>query len=148
VCVRPRRSPCERTEFLLRELQALFRANGLLDAADVVVVAAREAYLEYLRTSAYVCQSGRTFTEGLTHLGFYADRAIQPEIARIRHRMDALVFSEERAERLAIGEDPRGDELADLIRTLLAESTRAAGEPYQVFLLSSPTDPDTGTFRS
>jgi hypothetical protein len=37
----------DRTAFLLRELQALLRAEGLLQAADVVVVAAREAYPEY-----------------------------------------------------------------------------------------------------
>ncbi len=46
----------EQEQFLLIELRALFEHEGLLDHRDVVVVAARQAYPEYLATGAYVCQ--------------------------------------------------------------------------------------------
>ncbi len=46
----------EREQFLLRELQRLFEEDELLaPAEDTVVVAARNAYPEYLRLSAYLC---------------------------------------------------------------------------------------------
>ena len=55
----PRGIVTEQARFLLRELQALLEIDGLLDIENVVVVAAREAYPEYLERAAYVCQSGR-----------------------------------------------------------------------------------------
>lgn len=43
----------EQARFLLRELQALLVEDGLVDNDDVVVVAARFAYTEYLNHSIY-----------------------------------------------------------------------------------------------
>ena len=69
----------DRAEFLLHELQRLFEADGLLAPPEgIVVVAARRAYPEYLRRSAYVCQVGR-FRAGIERIGFYTQKAIQPE---------------------------------------------------------------------
>ncbi|WP_304454773.1 hypothetical protein [Nocardiopsis sp. YSL2] len=45
---------------------------------EVVVVAASQAYPEYLDTAAYICQPGRVFQEGLAHMGFYAQQANRP----------------------------------------------------------------------
>ena len=67
-----RNSVSEQARFLLRELQALFVEDGLLDSDDAVVVAARVGYPEYLQHHVYVCQPNRAFREGLTHMGFYA----------------------------------------------------------------------------
>lgn len=132
----------ERTEFLLRELQALFQAEGLLGGVDVVVVAAREAYPEYLRTGAYVCQPGRAFTGGLTHLGFYTKGAIQPEIPQIIHREEAVVFSGPEADRRR-AQAGYGPALAKIIEALLNNGSRSDGTAYQVFLLTRPNDPAT-----
>ena len=70
----------EQARFLLRELQALLVEDGLVDSDDVVVVAARFAYPEYLKRGVYVCQAERVFRDGLTHMGFYANSAIQPHV--------------------------------------------------------------------
>ena len=68
----------EQARFLLRELQAMLVHDDLVDNDDVVVVAARVAYSEYLKHGAYVCQpETSSFRQGLTHMGFYADGAIQ-----------------------------------------------------------------------
>jgi len=60
--------------------------------ADTVIVAGRTAYPDYLLSSCYVCQPGRAFRGDPTHLGFYFDREIKPEIARIVHRRDHVRF--------------------------------------------------------
>ena len=44
----------ERSRFLLRELRRLFEEDGLLSWDDTVIVAARKAYDEYLKYSAYI----------------------------------------------------------------------------------------------
>ena len=138
-----RASVSEYTRFLLRELQALLVEEGLLDRDDVVVVAAKEAYPEYLEHSAYVCQPGRSFRAGLTHLGFYTSGAIQREVASILYNEDGVVFSlREAARRRAQGGD-RDRQIASLIESLLESGSRQDGEPYQVFLLSGPTDTRT-----
>ena len=87
----------EQTRFLVRELQALLEADGLLDTDDVVVVAARVAYGEYQNHAVYVCQPGRAFRRGLTHLGFYTDGAIQPVVPRIVAVADNVPFTAEEA---------------------------------------------------
>jgi len=136
----PARLLGEQTHFLLAELVQLFETDGLLTNDDTVIVAARAAWPEYQSTSAYVCQPNRTFREGLTHLGFYADGAIQPLIARIRAHHPSLVFTPAEAQHLR----DRGDvEVADLIEALLANGSRTEGEAYGVVMLSRSEDEQT-----
>lgn len=129
--------------FLLRELRSLLVEDGLIDNDEVVVVAARAAYPEYLAHHVYVCQPGRAFRDGLTHLGFYAERAIQPYVAHILHREDAVAFSPEEAARRrdAGGEYDRW--IAEKIDVLLADGSRHSGESYQVFVLTGPDGAET-----
>ncbi len=130
----------EQTRFLLHELRALFaQEEGLLGQEDTVVVAARDAYPEYRQTAAYVCQPGRAFRGGIWRMGFYYGRAIQPELALIRHRRDNVTFSNDSAAALRETDDPFDAVLATLIERLLDASPRAPGQQYQVFLLS-PVD--------
>jgi hypothetical protein len=113
-----------------------------VDSDEVVVVAARFAYPEYLRRSVYVCQAKRTFRDGLTHMGFYANGAIQRHVASIRHQEDLVTFSrQEAASRRSGSETDR--QVGEVIELLLADGPREEGEQYQVFLLSGPEDPDT-----
>ena len=136
----PARVIGEQTRFLLHELIALYETDGLLTTDDTVIVAARRAWPEYQHTGAYICQPGRAFRDGLTHLGFYADSAIQPMIASIRAHYSSVSFTiEEAARRRAEGQA----EVADLIEDLLGQGTRAADEPYGVLLLSGPDSPGT-----
>jgi len=62
----PQEFVSEQTRFLLREMQALFAQDGLLNVhEDVVIVAARLAFAEYKQFHAYLCQPGHAFREGL-----------------------------------------------------------------------------------
>jgi hypothetical protein len=131
----------EHARFLLRELQALLVEDGLVDNDDVVVVAARVAYAEYLEHHVYVCQPNRAFRDGLTHLGFYTDGAIQPHLPRIVHRARAVPFTTEEANRRRDADDePR---VADAIDKLLSIGARTDGNEYGVFILTPPGDPLT-----
>ena len=132
----------EQARFLLRELQALLVEDGLVDSDDVVVVAARFAYGEYLRHGAYVCQPERAFRDGLTHMGFYAEGSIQTHVARILDREDLVLFTAEEALRRR-GGDERNRRVGEVIQALLSEGRREAGKHYQVFVLSAPNDPGT-----
>jgi hypothetical protein len=128
--------------FLLRELEALLVHEGLLDNDDVVVVAARFAYPEYLARGLYICQAERAFRGGLTHMAFYASSAIQVPVPRIRHREDLVVFSHDEARARESGSDT--DQLVGAaIEADLRAGTREEGKQYQVFLLSAQDDPDT-----
>ncbi len=133
----------DQARFLLRELRALLVEDGLIDNDDVVVMAARSAYPEYLAHRVYVCQPGRPFRDGLTHLAFYTDKAIQPHVARILLREDSIVFSYDDAARRRREGGEQQDRIADTIETLLADGSRHTGELYQVFLLSGPDEVDT-----
>jgi hypothetical protein len=130
----------ERARFLLAELVALYETDGLLTNDDTVIVAARAAWPEYLAIGVYVCQADRVFREGLTHLGFYAEGAIQPLIARIRAHYSAVPFTRDEALQRRLAGD---SELADLIDQQLDQGTRAEGDSHGVLLLSGAHDPDT-----
>lgn len=125
----------EQGRFLLHELQALLREDGLLDSDDVVIVAARDAYPEY---AAYVCQPGRSFREGLSHMGFYAGGQIQREVPRILYREDNVSFTAAEIARRRQG-SAQDQRIAEVIKILLAAGPRQAGEAFQVFLLTPTT---------
>jgi len=133
----------EREQVLLRELVQMFEEDGLLALPDdTVIVAARQAFDEYLRYHAYVCQSGRSFRPGLTYMGFYRHKQIEPLIPAIIARRDDIILSEDRANELEAG-DQIDRSLAGLIRTLTSEGARPVGNLNQIFLLSPPDDEHT-----
>ncbi|MFN0281303.1 MAG: hypothetical protein ACKVZ6_04965 [Kineosporiaceae bacterium] len=136
----PRRLLGEQTRFLLDELVRLYETDGLLSTDDTVVVAARTAWPEYQRISAYVCQPNRAFRDGLTQLAFYAEGQIQPVVPRILRHEVAVPFTDHEAERLDDAGDP---EVATVIRALLAAGTRVDGDAYDVLLLTGPDDAAT-----
>lgn len=137
----------EHARFLLRELQALLVEDGLVDNDDVVVVAARVAYPEYLKHSVYVCQPNRAFRGGLTHMGFYAAGAIQREVPSIVHRADPVPFTTAEVARRRAGtsEDVA---VAEAIETLLSLGARTEGNEYGVFILSAAEDVATVKLES
>lgn len=133
----------EDERFLIRELRALLVEEGLLGRQDVVIVAAGLAYDFYRDTSTYVCQSGRAFRPGLTHLGFYRAKQIKPEIPRILHREDDVLFSRSEADARRLLGSPEQVRIAELIDDSLTQGSHVDGVAHQVFLLSPVGDPET-----
>ena len=133
----------EQGRFLLRELQALFAEDGLLEHRHTVVVAAGRAWGEYLLHSAYICQPNRPFQKGITHLGFYADGEIKPHIARILDRRDQVECSVQTVQALLTSGKPDDRRLGQWLEGILQNQTRPEGAIQQIFLLSSKDDDET-----
>lgn len=107
---------------------------------DVVIVAARDAWPEYRKYSAYVCQPDRPFRRTVTHMGFYCGGSIQPLIPVIKRWVPSVLFTRSEAHaRRAGGEGGVGN----LIDRLLLAGPRTEGVSYGVMLLSTPEDPET-----
>ncbi len=134
----------ERSSYLLRELQNLYIEERLLDQNDVVIVPAKDAYDEYRKTNAYVCQVNRSFRAGLTHLGFYRGQ-IEREIPAILHIRDDVEFSEQYANELDNSEGEFSKEIAAVIRSLMSNRHNSL---HKVFLLSSPENSKTITLKA
>jgi len=133
----------EQTRFLLRELQALFKQDGLLDFDDTVVVAARTAWPEYQKYSAYICQPNRSFQRGLRALAFYTDGAIQPLIPAILGQLDNVRFDRPSAETFSGSQDSVEQMVGAVIRRALDDRIRADGDLHQIFVLTAPDDERT-----
>ncbi|XVU26996.1 hypothetical protein ACQPZJ_08135 [Actinoplanes sp. CA-054009] len=118
------------------------RHEDLVPRRDTVVVAADDAWPLYQKIHAYVCPPGRSF-QPVEYLAFYADRAIQPEIARIRNRVDNIDWTAAESRRRRATGDARDQRIADIIDQSIADGWD--GGRYQVLLLSAPGDPDHHT---
>jgi hypothetical protein len=113
-----------------------------VENADTVIVAATNAWPEYERTGAYICQPERSFRPAATYLGFYAHRRIERVFPRIVAFRKNLRWLPETVAELRRTGDPEDLRVADLIERDLAfpESLRTPGMPHQVVLL----DPEQG----
>jgi len=117
-------------------------------AADTLIVAGRLAYPDYLLSSAYICQAGRSFQPGVEHLGFYAEREIKREVPRILHRRDNVLVTPEHAAELRERGKAFDLEVARLLEDTLDPKLgwrirREPGRSYQFFLLSPPRGEET-----
>jgi len=137
----------EQTRFLLRELQALFIQDGLIGYEDTVVVAARVAWPEYQRYSAYVCQPNRSFKEGIRRIAFYAGGEIQPNVPQILNRRDNVTMTRHSVAELRVSADPVDAAVADVIDRLLIDGVRQDDSVNQIFLLSELNDDRTMKLR-
>ncbi len=124
-----------------------------VEGADTVIVAAGQAYDEYTRRNAYICQptstpqpeKTRTFRQDLRRLGFYRKKQIEPKIPKIVKRYDSVPFTAEEAAKRSAEDDPDDSRLGRIISDDLADpnTRRTRGSYYQVFLLTAPGDPAT-----
>ena len=117
---------------------------------DVVVVAARSAYGEYLEGSAYVCQPRRSFRPTVRRMGFYFDRLLRREFPEVLHVRDDVSWKREEARALREQSDPFDCEVADLIERSYSQKSVWFGQRpnerydhFKVFLLSPPRDART-----
>ena len=118
----------EREAFLLRELQAMLEAEGLLaDPNDVVVVAARRAWKVYQDNHAYICQPNRSF-QSVKRIGFYCLGNIKSLVPLILEKHDDVIFQRS-AYTGALGE---------LVNQVLDSDESRTGQRHMVLLLSAP----------
>ncbi len=123
----------EREQFLLRELQTMLIEEGLLGSPkNVVVVAARRAWDEYLKCGAYVCQPGRPF-QPVQYVAFYKDGEILPTVPRIIEVFDGVELTRGKHE----------GRLETIVETLLSLELRPEGASQKIFILTQPKDPLT-----
>jgi hypothetical protein len=133
----PREVISEREAFLLRNLQLMLTEEELVGSAnDVVVVPAAQAWPDYLRYSAYVCQPKRPF-QHVDYMAFYASGAIQTKVARILEVNDAVPMEPDSPAVPA--------KLTALVKRLVEDSIREHGAVQKVFLLSPSGDERTVT---
>jgi hypothetical protein len=124
----------EREEFLLRELQKMIEADGLLQPAkNVVVVAARVAWPDYRALRAYVTRANRAFRQ-VEYMAFYSEGQIQPIVPKILRREPEIEFKP----------GLHSGQMGEVVQGIL----NAQGRPWNpdkamVFLLSAPDDPRT-----
>jgi hypothetical protein len=123
----------ERESFLLRELQAMILQEGLLGFdKDTVIVAAREAWDEYINHQLYVCQPGRPFQQ-VQYMGFYKANQILPLVPRILERHD----------RVRMERGVHRGKLGEAVERLLDLNLREPMAEYGVFILSDKDDQQT-----
>ncbi|MDQ2737381.1 MAG: Abi family protein [Actinomycetota bacterium] len=102
-----------------------------------VIVPAREGWPLYQDQRAYICQAGRFFRD-VSHIAFYADGEVKPEIPRIVIHRDNVPWDAAEIRRLIMTRDPRDKALAEVIKR--ARSAGWTDSTYQVFVLTKPGD--------
>jgi hypothetical protein len=132
----------ERERYLIRELMALFRVEGLIDALDTVVVAARRAYQLYLTYDAYACQPNRA-VRPVQRMAFYTAKEIKPEIPEILGFRRDISISAEQARSWSQSKDPVDRAVAEIIRRQLEDGVWHSAGRHDVYWLSPADDPRT-----
>ncbi len=123
----------EREAFLLRELQAMFEAEGLLaNPDDVVIVAARNAWPEYNKYSAYICQLNRGFRP-VSRIGFYSRGAINPLVPKILDIQDGVLLQK----------GAYKGKWGKLVDQLVEDFPGFEGQNRKIFILSEPDSEET-----
>jgi hypothetical protein len=117
----------------------LCRVPALLDerppAAEsiAVIVPARNAWPFYKGHGAYICQPGRYFRR-VSHIGFYADGAVQREVPKVLERIDRIDWTPEEIDRRMRSGSKDDKRIAEIIKG--ARDFGWQGDEYQLFLLT------------
>jgi hypothetical protein len=110
---------------------------------EVLIVPARFAWGEYRTLSVYMCQPNRFFRP-TSHLGFYADGAIQAAVPKIVDVVQSVEFSEKGVARCPDISEGTRTRLLELIRALQrGDSHGRVGKPHKVMFLTAPDSPET-----
>ncbi|MGH1979075.1 Abi family protein [Rothia sp. L_38] len=107
-----------------------------------VVVPVKEKSLQlYNKLGVYVCQPNRFF-QGVSHLGFYNNRHLLPDLAKIIKMMDNVPWAPEEIEKHRSMHTEEGDKLAEIIKEARSLGWNEFDE-YQIFFLSRDSDDDS-----
>lgn len=104
------------------------------DDCDVVVVAAKWAWPQYLDASAYMCQEGRSFRK-VDRMAFYTKNQILETVPRILEGPYRVVLSR--------SHHVESEKLRQTIAKFIELRPDLVGQRFQLFLLSSPSDLNT-----
>lgn len=105
---------------------------------DVVVVPAISAWPLYQSSHAYVCQAGRYFQQ-VEYVAFYTEKAVQPEVAKIKGRVDNVPWGAHEARSLCADADRDHRRLGKIMQS--AYDAGWTHGTYQVFFLTEPGEP-------
>jgi hypothetical protein len=133
----------EREEFLLRELQKMLIAEGLIGSSkEVLVIPARQAWEFYKQHHVYSCPSGRAF-QPVKYIAFYSGNEIRPLVPKILDEPSDPVIVERGKYQGRLGEVV--NEMLDRYEkgTLPAGWDLGPGRHLKVFLLSAPDATET-----
>lgn len=100
-----------------------------------VVVPARDAWPFYLQHAAYICQPGRFFRQ-VSHIGFYADSAVQRELPKVLERIDRVMWTPEEIGRRMNSGSASDRQIAEIIKA--SRELNWTDDEYQLFLLTRP----------
>jgi hypothetical protein len=132
----------ERARYLIRELLALFRVEGLLDDLDTVVVAARRAYPLYLKYGAYICQPYRAMRP-VRWFAFYTAKEIKPEIPQILGSRQGVALSIDTVQARDGSTDPIDQAIVRIVKAQLEDDIPHTVGLHDVYWLTQPDDPRT-----
>lgn len=133
----------EREEFLLRELQKMLIAEGLIGSSkEVLVIPARQAWEFYKQHHVYSCPSGRAF-QPVKYIAFYTGNEIRPLVPKILEEPPDPVIMERGKYHGRLGEVV--NEILDRHEngTLPAGWDLGPGRHLKVFVLSAPDAAET-----
>jgi hypothetical protein len=133
----------EREEFLLRELQKMLLAEGLIGSSkEVLVIPARQAWEFYKQHHVYSCPSGRAF-QPVKYIAFYTGNEIRPLIPKIL---------DERPDPVVVERGKYHGRLGEVVNEMLDRYEKGTlptgwdlrpGRHLKVFLLSAPEAAET-----
>lgn len=133
----------EREEFLLRELQKMLIAEGLIGSSkEVLVIPARQAWEFYKEHHVYSCPSGRAF-QPVKYIAFYTGNEIRPLVPKILDEPPDPVIIERGKYHGRLGEVVNEILERHEKGTLPAGWDLGPGRHLKVFLLSAPDAVET-----
>jgi hypothetical protein len=115
-----------------------------MDSSDeVLIVAAKRAWHEYLACSAYICQAQRGF-RFTSHMAFYCDGFIEALVPRILDVVENVHLSAEGIHADASLSDELKAQLQGVVRALSSmPGQQHLGKRQKVVFLSGKNSPDT-----
>jgi len=133
----------EREEFLLRELQKMLIAEGLIGSSkEVLVIPARQAWEFYKQHHVYSCPSGRAF-QPVKYIAFYTGNEIRPLVPKILDEPPDPVILERGKYHGRLGEVVNQILDRNEKGTLPPGWDLSPGRHLKVFLLSAPDAVET-----
>lgn len=113
------------------------------DQRTALVIADKVAYSRYRRESILLADSSMSMIDSVTHVGFYADGEVKPELARILRRYTSIRFARTTVEQLREAGTDDDRMVAEVIARSLEADDGLVGSIRQVLLLSPQDGEET-----